>query len=214
VRLYNYWRSSASWRVRFALAYKGIPYEYVPVSLLADGGQHRADAYTALNPMQQVPTLEWVEGGETMRLGQSLAIIEYLDGLRPEPALLPAAPFVRAKVRQLAEIINAGVQPLQNLEVLRFVREELKGDAVAWARHFVGHGMRALEAEAAHTASAYLVGDRVSLADCCLVPQLYACRRFGVPVEEYPTLLGVEARLQALDAYQASRPEAQPDAQP
>ncbi|MDB4931093.1 MAG: Maleylacetoacetate isomerase [Myxococcaceae bacterium] len=214
MKLYNYWRSSASWRVRYALAHKGIAYEYVAVSLVKEGGEQHGDAYRALNPMRQVPTLEWVEGGEVMRLGQSLAIIEHLDATCPGPALLPAMPFVRAKVRQLAEIVNAGVQPLQNLEVMRFVREELKGDPVAWARHFVGRGVEALEAEAAHTASRYLVGDEVTMADCCLVPQLYACRRFGVDLGGCPTLLRVEANLQALDAYRASRPEAQPDAQP
>ena len=214
MRLFNYWRSSASWRVRFALAYKGVPYEYVAVSLLKDGGEQRAEAYRAMNPMAQVPTLEWVEGGETMRLGQSLAIIEYVDAAFPGPSLLPAQPFVRAKVRQLAEIVNAGIQPLQNLEVLRYVREDLHADTAAWARHFVGHGVRALEAEAVHTASAYLVGDQVTLADCCLVPQLYACRRFGVDLSACPTLLRVEAALQRLAAYAASHPDAQPDAQP
>lgn len=214
MKLHNYWRSSASWRVRFALALKGIPYEYVTVSLLKDGGQQRSEPYASLNPLQQVPTLEWIEGGEVMRLTQSLAIIEYLDDAFPGPRLLPQEPFVRARVRQLSEIVNAGIQPLQNLEVMRYVREDLAGDATAWARHFVGRGMRALEAEAVHTASAYLVGDRVTLADCCLAPQLYACRRFGVDVADYPTLLRVEARLQALEAYKASHPDAQPDAQP
>ncbi len=214
MKLYNYWRSSASWRVRFALAYKNIPFEYVPVSLVKDGGEQHGDAYRALNPMAQVPTLEWVDGGETLRLGQSLAIIEFVDARFGGPKLLPESPFVRAKVRQLAEIVNAGIQPLQNLEVLRYVREDLKGDSTAWARHFVGHGIRALEAEAVHTASTYLVGDAVTLADCCLVPQLYACRRFGVDVSECPTLLRVEAALHSLDAYKISRPEAQPDAQP
>lgn len=214
MKLYNYWRSSASWRVRFALALKGIPYEYVSVSLLQAGGQQHSDAYRAMNPMAQVPTLEWVEGGETLRLGQSLAIIEYLDGAFPGPRLLPEHPFVRAKVRQFAEIVNAGIQPLQNLEVLRYVREDLHADPVAWARHFVGRGMRALESEAAHSASAYLVGETVTLADCCLIPQLYACRRFGVDVADCPTLLRIEARLQALEAYRASHPDAQPDAQP
>lgn len=214
MKLHNYWRSSASWRVRFALALKGIPYEYVAVSLLKDGGQQHSEPYTMLNPLRQVPTLEWTEGGEVMRLTQSMAIIEYLDDAFPGPRLLPQEPFVRARVRQLSEIVNAGIQPLQNLEVLRYVREDLKGDATAWAKHFVGRGMRALEAEAVHTASTYLVGDRVTLADCCLAPQLYACRRFGVEVSDYPTLLRVEARLQALEAYRVSHPDAQPDAQP
>ena len=214
MKLYNYWRSSASWRVRFALAYKNIPYEYVAVSLLKDGGEQHSESYRALNPMEQVPTLEWIEDGETLRLGQSLAIIEYLDGAFPGPRLLPANPYVRAKVRQLAEIVNAGIQPLQNLELLRYVRDDLKGDTAAWTRHFVGRGIRALEAEALHTASEFLVGDEVTLADCGLVQQLYACRRFGVELTDCPTLLRVEARLQALDAYRSSHPDAQPDAQP
>lgn len=214
MRLYNYWRSSASWRVRFALAYKNIPYEYVAVSLVKDGGHQNSEGYRAMNPMAQVPTLEWMEGSETMHLGQSLAIIEFLDARFGGPKLLPEAPLVRAKVRQLAEIVNSGVQPLQNLEVFRYVREELKGDTTAWARHFVGRGVAALEAEAAHTASTYLVGEQVSLADCCLVPQLYACRRFGVDLAGCPTLLRVEANLQRLDAYRLAHADAQPDAQP
>lgn len=214
MRLYNYWRSSASWRVRYALAHKGVPYEYVAVPLIEGGGQQHGAEYRARNPMEQVPTLEWVEGGETLRLCQSLAIIEYVDGAFPGPRLLPERGYVRAKVRQLAEIVNAGIQPLQNLELLRYVRDELKGDTAAWARHFVGHGIRALEAEAAHTASTCLVGDEVTLADCCLVPQLYACRRFGIDLAGCPTLLRVEASLQALPAYAASHPDAQPDAQP
>lgn len=208
MELYNYFRSSASYRVRIALALKGLDYDYMPVQLARN--EHFKESYAALSPARLVPLLKDDERIVT----QSLAIIEYLDDAFPGPRLLPEEPFVRARVRQLSEIVNAGIQPLQNLEVMRYVREDLAGDATAWARHFVGRGMRALEAEAVHTASAYLVGDRVTLADCCLAPQLYACRRFGVDVADYPTLLRVEARLQALEAYKASHPDAQPDAQP
>ncbi len=214
MKLYNYWRSSASWRVRFGLAHKGVPYTYVPVSLVKDGGEQHGDAYRALNAMAQVPTLEFEDGGTTHRIGQSLAILEFVDERHPARPLLPRDPVIRARTRQLAEIVNAGIQPLQNLEVLRYLRDDLHADPAPWLRHFIGRGIVALEAEAKQTAGAFLVGDDVSLADCCLVPQLYACRRFGVDLAACPTLLAVEARLQSLDAYAVSRPEAQPDAQP
>ena len=142
------------------------------------------------------------EGGYTARaLGAS--IFTEADSL----------PRLREEVRDAVRChFEEGGQPVAIR--LRYVREELKGDATAWAKHFVGRGLVALEAEASHTASTYLVGETVTLADCCLVPQLYACRRFGVPLDACPTLLRVEKNLQALDAYQRSRPEAQPDAQP
>lgn len=212
MRLYNYWRSSASWRVRIALALKGVAYEYVPVSLIRDGGEQKGEAFRALNPLMQVPALAWEEGGETRVLTQSLAIIEYLEERFPEPALLPRDPFLRARTRQLAEMINAGIQPLQNLEPQRYVREELKGDAAAWTRHFIVRGMTALEAEARRSAGDFLVGDAVTVADALLVPQMFATRRFGGGVEAFPTLCRIEARCAALPAFQQASPERQPDA--
>ena len=212
MRLYNYWRSSASWRVRIALAHKSLPYEYVAVSLLKDGGEQRSDAYRALNPLMQVPTLEWEEGGEQRRLTQSIAMLEYLEERHPAPPLLPRDPYLRARARQLAEVINSGIQPLQNLEPQRYVREELKGDAAAWTRHFIVRGMAALEEEARRTAGDFLVGDEVSFADVCLVPQMFATRRFAGGAEAFPTLARIEARCLALPAFQQAAPERQPDA--
>ncbi|MEZ4390100.1 MAG: maleylacetoacetate isomerase [Polyangiales bacterium] len=212
MKLYGYWRSSASWRVRIGLALKGIDYEYVAVNLVADGGAQRGDAYRALNPMMQVPTLVWSHDGEARVLSQSLPILEWLDETHPSPPLLPADPFLRARARSLAEIVNAGMQPMQNLEAQRFIRDELKGDAAAFTRHFLIRGTRALEAAAAQTAGDFLVGDAPTLADVCLVPQLFGCRRFGVDLDDFPTLLRVEARCAAMAAFQAAHPDAQPDA--
>jgi maleylpyruvate isomerase len=212
MKLYNYWRSSASWRVRIALAYKGIRYEYVPVDLLKDGGQQRAEGYRALNPLMQVPTLEWQEGTETRRLTQSIAILEYLEELCPDPPLLPREPYLRARARQLAEVVNSGIQPLQNLEAQRYVREELRGDASAWTRHFIVRGMMALEEEAKRSAGDFLVGDTLTFADVCLVPQMFATRRFVGGVEAFPTLARIEARCLTLPAFQQALPERQPDA--
>ena len=157
-------------------------------------------------------SLAWEEGGETRVLTQSLAIIEYLEERYPEPALLPRDPLQRARARQLAELINSGIQPLQNLEPQRYVREELKGDAAAWTRHFIVRGMTALEAEAKRSARDFLVGDAVTVADVLLVPQMFATRRFGGGVEAYPTLARIEARCAALPAFQQAAPERQPDA--
>ncbi len=214
MRLYNYWRSSASWRVRIALNLKGIAYEYDAVSLIADGGRQHTESYRALNPMAQVPTLEFDVGGVTHRLTQSIAIIEYLEERFPTPSLLPKDPYLRARARALAEVVNSGIQPLQNLEPQRYVREVLNGDAKAWTEHFIGRGMRALESLASETAGRFLVGDEVTVADVCLVPQMFAARRFGVDPASLPTLARVEAACNELAAFEAARPEHQPDAPP
>jgi maleylpyruvate isomerase len=212
LRLHTYWRSSASWRVRIGLGLKGLPWEPVPVHLLNDGGQHRSDAHRARNPMEQVPTLVVdEEDGSTLTLSQSLAILEYLEERFPDRGapLLPAGAVDRARVRMLAEVINAGIQPLQNLSVTQRLKA-MGADDAAWVSHFVHKGMAALEALAGD--GAFLVGDAPTIAECCLVPQLYSCRRFGVDVSAYPRLLAVEARCAALPAFAAARPEVQADA--
>lgn len=214
LKLYSYWRSSCSWRVRIALNLKGLAYEYVPVHLLKDGGQQNTDAYRALNPMRTVPTLEWSEAGAVQRLGQSLAILEYLEARFPTPALLPAEPLTRARVRMLAEMVNSGIQPLQNLMVLQYVKGELKADDKAFAAHWNRRGLESLEAAVKETAGTYCVGDSVSFADLCLVPQLYGARRFGVDLTPFPTLTRIEAACNALPAFQAAHPDRQPDAVP
>lgn len=208
MKLYGYWRSSCSWRVRIALEVKGLEYEYVPVHLLK--GEQRASEHAARNPMEQVPVLELDDG---QRLGQSIAIIEYLEERFPEPALLPRDPVLRARARQLAEIVNSGIQPMQNLGILDHLKEAAPElDRKAFPARFIARGFAAMEAIAKHTAGRYLVGDAVSVADVCLVPQFYGARRFGVPLDPYPTLVAVEARLAELSAFKKAHADAQPDA--
>lgn len=211
MRLYSYWRSSASWRVRTALHYKGLFFEYVPVDLTKDGGEQYQPAYEDLNPMKQVPTLEVTDQGRRIRLTQSLAIIEYLDDCWPEPGLLPREPAQRARVRALSEIVNSGIQPLQNTRPQRELRS--RGvDPAEWCRVFIAEGLTALEREARRLSGTFLVGEQLSMADLCLVPQLYNARRFELPLDTYPTLLRVEEACQQLPAFQRSHPDAQPDA--
>jgi maleylpyruvate isomerase len=214
MKLYSYWRSSCSWRVRIALNLKGLAYTYEAVHLLKDGGQQNSEAYRAVNPMRTVPMLEFEEGGMVRRLSQSLAILEYLEERYRTPALLPEEPLPRARVRMLSEMVNSGIQPLQNLTVLQWVKGELKGDDKAFAAHWNARGLTALEAAVKETAGTYCVGDTVSLADICLVPQLYGARRFGVDLTPYPTLTRIEAACERLPAFQAAHPDRQPDAAP
>lgn len=208
MKLYSYWRSSASWRARIGLALKGVAYEYVAVNLLKDGGEQHGDAYRAVNPMQQVPTLVLDDG---RHISQSLAILAYLDETIASPPLLPADPYLRARARQLAELVNAGIQPLQNTGPLR----ELKARGVddkAWAQHFIARGLDALELSAGETAGAFLVGDAVTMADVCLVPQLHNARRFGLDPARWPLLARVEAACARLEPFQSAHPDRQPDA--
>jgi maleylpyruvate isomerase len=208
MKLHTYYRSSSAWRVRIALHYKGIPFESVPVDLDAD--EQQRDDYAETNPLRQVPVLELELDGESRRVSQSLAIIELLEELYPNPPLLPSTPLGRARVRQLAEVVNAGIQPLQNRYVAGQVRK-LGGSSEGFARHFIGRGLVALEALARETAGGYLVGDAVTLADLVLVPELYVARRMGVELGEMPTLLRVEAALVDLPAFAAAHPRRQPD---
>lgn len=206
MKLHNYWRSSASHRVRIALGLKGLAYEYVVVDILKKD-QHAAD-YTAMNPMAQVPTLELDDG---RRLVQSLPIIEFLDETHPEPSLLPRDPFLRARCRALCEIVNSGIQPLQNLSTTNAVKA-FGGDAAVWPRKFIVDGLAAFARAAADIAGAYCVGDQPTAADCFLVPQLASARRFGADVSEYPLLAAIEERCLALPAFAAAAPDRQPDA--
>lgn len=213
MKLYGYWRSSCSWRVRIGLHLKAQPFTYAPVHLLKDGGQQKAEPYTRLNPMQSVPLLEVEEDGQLLHIAQSMAILEYLDERWPEPPLLPPGRVARAKVRQAAEIVNSGIQPFQNTSVQKRVKHELHGDEKAWARHFITVGLAALEPLVRETSGRYSVGDQVTLADCFLVPQLYHARRYAVDVAAFPTLTRVEDACMALSAFQAAHPDRQPDAE-
>jgi maleylpyruvate isomerase len=210
MKLHNYWRSSASWRVRIALHHKELPFEYVPVQIVEK--QQQAPGYTAMNPLAQVPTLELDEGGRAIYLAQSLAIMEYLEERYPEKRLYPTDRADRALARQLAEVVNAGIQPFQNLPVLGIVKDELGGDAQAFARRFNARGLEAIEALSARRAGRFLIGDAPTVADVCLVPQMYSARRFGVDVQAFPTLVRIEAACNELGAFAAAHPDAQPDA--
>lgn len=217
MRLYGYWRSSSSYRVRIALGLKGLAYENEPVHLVKDGGQQHAAAFEAMNPMRQVPVLELEHGGETVRLAQSIAILEYLEERFPEPALLPADPLARARVRHLTEIVNSGVQPFQNLSVAQLLDARgLSSEGFRskdFALEHIRRGLAAFQALAAGTHGAFCVGDAPSFADCALVPQLYSARRFGLDVEsELPLLAGIDARCAELEAFRAAHPDRQPDA--
>ncbi|NVJ03687.1 maleylacetoacetate isomerase [Myxococcus sp. AM001] len=215
LRLYSYWRSSASWRVRIGLHLKGLKFDYVPVHLLKDGGEQHGAAYRAVNPMRMLPTLEWTEAdGSVRRLSQSLPVLEYLEERFPAPALLPADAFLRAQSRMLAEMVNSGIQPMQTLSVVQRIKQVLNADDKAWSAYWNARGLEALEVAVQSTAGRFCVGDAVSLADVCLVPQLYGARRFGVDLAPYPTLLRIEAECQALPAFQAAQPDRQPDAVP
>jgi len=213
VKLYTYFRSSAAYRVRIALNLKGLSYESLPRHLSRGGGEHRQPEYLALNPQGLVPALE-VDG---QVLTQSLAIIEYLEETHPEPPLLPRAPAARARVRALALAIACDIHPLNNLRVLNYLRAPLGLDAPAvdgWYRHWIACGFAALEQEATRAAGArrHLVGDALSVADVCLVPQMYNARRFGCDLQPYPSLSAISTYLESLPAFARAAPEAQSDA--
>jgi maleylpyruvate isomerase len=215
IKLYSYWRSTSSWRVRIALQWKELAHEIVPVHLLADGGQQHRPEYLARNPMGQVPLLEVTEAGpegaRAWRLGQSLAILAYLEERYPAPALLPDDLVERAMVRQLAELVSSGIQPLQNIGVLNHLNE-LGQDGKAWAQRWIRRGLLAFDQIARQSRGAFCVGDRVSWADVCLIPQLFNARRFGADVSDLPALLEIEARCAALEAFQRAHPDVQVDA--
>ena len=210
-KLNSYWRSSSSWRVRIGLELKGLTYEYLPIHLLRGGGEQHTPDYQALNRMEQVPLLEWTEAGETRTMSQSLAILALLDAHQPEPELYPEDPVHRARVLELAEVINSGVQPVQNLSVLQAVTA-LGGDRLAWGAEANRRGLAMVETLARGYAGKYLAGDQLSVADLCLIPQLYNARRFQVDLSPFERLLEVEARCAALPAFQRAHPDVQPDA--
>jgi maleylpyruvate isomerase len=214
VKLHSYWRSTSAWRVRIVLALKDVPYEYVAVNIAPHVSQQKTDEYAAVNPFRQVPVLEWSEDDEIVRLGQSMAIAEYLEERFPEPPLLPKDILRRAYVRQAVEIVNSGVQPLQNLSVLTRVRRIAGEDAASsWTRTVIADGLDALESLARARAGRFSVGDEPSLADVYLVPQLYNARRFGVDLSRHIRLMTIETRAVSLPAFVRAHPSQQPDAQ-
>ncbi len=212
-RLYGYWRSSAAWRVRIALNLKGLEYEQIPVHLVRDGGEQHQAAFRAINPQGLVPVL--LHGERVIR--QSLAIIEYLDELHPSPALLPSVSRDRARVRTLAQVIACDTHPLANLRVMQYLDRELgvsEAQRLVWMRHWMAEGLASVETQVANHPSTgdFCEGDMPSMADCCLVPQLYNARRYELDLGPWPTLRRIEANCMALPAFREATPERQPDA--
>jgi len=214
MRLYGFWRSTATWRVRIALGYKGVEFEYVPVHLRRGGGEQHTPAFRRKNPMGHVPVLECDDEGHGLRLAESMAILEYLEERYPDPPLLPADRRLRARARQLALLVVSAIQPLQNTRVQLYVKEQLRADEDAWTRHWVTSGLTALDALTNETAGEFSVGNTLSVADVCLVPQLAFARRFRIDLGPYPTLLRVEEACAPLPAFVAAHADRQIDAEP
>ncbi len=211
MKLYTFYRSSCAWRVRIALAFKNIPFEPVYVHLLRGGGEQLSGGFAALNPLAQVPVLEVTSAdGSVKRLTQSLAILEYLEETHPTPSLLPKEPLLRAEARRMAEVVNSGMQPFQNLALGRALKR-VNVDSAPITKVYLEQGLAALEGFAQATAGRYLVGDAPSFADVCLVPQLLGVRRVGIEVSQYPTLARVEALCREHPAFRAAAPESQAD---
>ncbi len=208
--LYSYFRSSCAYRVRIALNLKGVPYSIVPVHLIKDGGQQHSERYHAINASRQVPTL--VDGNTI--IGQSMAILEYLEDEFPNPPLLPKNPADRALVRQMCEIINSGIQPLQNLSVVQFLEKDLKLGAEQkdqWLQSWIHRGLQSFEDLLQFHSGKYCFGDQITLADCLLVPQIFSSLRFKVDVSRYPRSVEINERCLKLTDFLRASPERQPD---
>lgn len=212
MKLHSYWRSSAAYRVRIALHLKQVGFETIPVHLLRDGGQQHHVDFQQRNPSELVPVLE----DDHVMLNQSLAIIEYLDETYPEPALLPKASLARARVRALALDIACDIHPLNNLRVLQYLTGPLaltEQQKLAWIQHWLAVGFTAFEQRLACSAGQYCYGDSVSLADICLVPQVYNALRFNLALQPYPNISRIYQHCQQLAAFALAAPEQQPDAE-
>jgi len=211
VKLYSYFRSSAAYRTRIALNLKGLAFETVSIHLTRDGGQQHAPEFRAVNPQQRVPALA-LDTGEVLL--QSLAIMEYLDEVYPDPQLLPKDPIERAQVRAVVQIIACDIHPLNNVGPLNYLRSALKADQSTireWYRHWIVTGFEAVEALI--RPGPYAFGRSVTMADICIVPQVANARRFKVPLERFPNIIAVDAAATKLAAFDAARPDLQPDAE-
>ncbi|HUP91928.1 MAG TPA: maleylacetoacetate isomerase [Solimonas sp.] len=211
LKLYTFWRSSASYRVRIALNLKGLPHELIPVNIVKDGGAQYSPEYRALNPQSRVPLL--LDGD--FKLNQSLAILEYLEELHPQPSLLPHEARRRARMWAFCHTIAGDIQPLQNLGPLAYLTREFAAtdeQKGAWLKHWIERGLSALEEEmGGESAGAFTFGDQPTLAECVLVPQLYAAARFGCDATKYPRLAAIGERCNATEAFAGAHPERQPD---
>ena len=211
MKLYSYFRSSAAYRTRIALNLKGISFETVAIHLTRDGGRQHAPDFRAVNPQGRVPALA-LDNGEVLL--QSLAIIEYLEEVYPDPPLLPKDPIERARVRAVAQIIACDIHPLNNTSPLGYLRTALKADQSAiqdWYRHWIVTGFEAVEALI--KPAPYAFGRHVTVADIFIVPQVANARRFKVPLDRFPGIVAVDAAAAKLSAFAAARPDLQPDAE-
>lgn len=203
--LFSYFRSSCSWRVRIALALKGIDYNTKPVHLLEGRGQQFSEEYKKLNPSCVVPAL--IIDGHT--LCQSISILEYLDETRPNPPLLPPNdPAKKALVRKIVQTIASDIQPVQNLRILKYVGDDKKAE---WGHYWIDRGFEGLEEILRKTAGKYCVGDEITMADICLVPQVYNANRFKVDMKKFPLISEINENLQELEPFKVSHPFRQPD---
>jgi maleylpyruvate isomerase len=211
LKLYTYFRSSAAYRVRIALNLKNLPYEMVPIHLTKDGGYQRKPDFVAINPQMRVPAVVLANGDV---LTQSLAIIEYFNETHPEPPLLPADAIARAHVRAIAQMVACDIHPLNNLIALQYLKRSLKHEQAeidAWYHHWVIEGFKAIEAMI--SPGPYACGAQPSLADVCLVPQVFNARRLKVSLDAFPKIVAAETACLKLPAFDKARPENQPDAE-
>lgn len=212
MKLYTYFRSSAAYRVRIALNIKALPYDAVPVHLLREGGQHLQDEYRKINPSGLVPSFQ----DDRITLTQSMAIIEYLEELHPEPPLLPKDAPGRARVRELAQIVGCDIHPVNNLRVLNYLVQHMGLSSQArteWYRHWIIEGFQSLEAHLARDPGAgpFCHGDHPTIADCYLVPQVFNAQRFDIDVAAYPNIDRINSLCVELPAFKAAHPSHQPD---
>jgi len=208
MKLYSFFRSSASYRVRIALALKGLLYETVSIPMR--NHSHRSESYRTVNPQQRLPTLELDDG---TKLIQSLAIIEYLDAVYPEPRVIPKEPLARARVQAVAQIISCDIHPLNNIGVREVLTSKFGADEKAldvWTAHWMREGFAAIDRLL--EPGPYAFGDKITLADLCIVPQVYNASRYKVPLDDFPRIVAVDAVARRHPAFAAAAPEAQPDA--
>jgi maleylpyruvate isomerase len=211
MKLYSYFRSSAAYRTRIALNLKGVAFETLSIHLTRNGGEQHGAEFQAVNPQKRVPALA-LDSGDVLL--QSLAIVEYLDEVYPDPPLLPEDPIERAHVRAVAQIIACDIHPLNNVGPLGYLRRAFKADRSAieeWYQHWILTGFEAVEALI--QPAPYAFGRRVTLADICIVPQVANARRFNVPLSRFPGIVAADAAARKLSAFDAARPELQPDAE-
>lgn len=212
LKIYGYFRSSASYRIRIALNLKGLPYETIPVHLLKDGGEQRKPEYLKKNPMGQIPLLE--EGD--FLLSQSMAILLYLEKTQPNPAVFSTDIKIQAKQIAICELVNSGIQPINNSKILKYLRDTYaidEGGIQSWSQHWIRNGFDALEIELAKTAGTYAFGDTVSAADCVIIPQVYNAHRVKVDMGRYPIISRVYTNCEKLEAFKKAHPSNQIDAE-